>query len=115
MSVLVFPDAGTKYQLTGSAKLLDLGSVSVKGWVRGVGFVRTSQAQGSLTFTNNRGSVTVALTSLKPADGFGSLPTWWHYQVTRGTGAYRHVTDTGTIRLGVTPGTTAAGTFGFAI
>jgi hypothetical protein len=92
------PDAGTNYDLHGAAVLGGVGAVAVSGSVHSVGFVLHGTAGGTLTFSNARGTVTVALTG-PTQNGFASLPQDFHYRVVGGTGAYQHLTGQGTLHL----------------
>jgi hypothetical protein len=110
------PGVGQTYRLTGTGTFAGLGKGKVRGSVHTPGFIAQGQAGGTLTFSNAKGSVTVQLQSMSQP-GFSSLPQWFHYQVAGGTGAYKHLTDQGTLRLDVTAAPTArslgshAGTF----
>jgi hypothetical protein len=92
------PDTGTQYHLQGAGVFGALGAVTVTGDIHSVGFILKGQANGTLTFTNDQGSVTVKLTG--PVQGsFAHLPQEFHYEVTGGTGAYQNLHDQGTLHL----------------
>ncbi len=107
-------DAGARFQLQGTAHLSRQGDFMVSGWVQGVGFIRSGHAQGSLTFTNHKGSITVSLTG-PPQDGFAPLPDRFVYQVTSATGAYAGLQDRGGLKLTVTADSLTHATFRFVI
>jgi hypothetical protein len=96
-------DAGSNFKLKGTANLAALGTVKVMGSVHGVGFTWHGHAEGSLTFSNTMGSVTVSLEG-PDQPGFSPLPRYFHYQITRGTGSYSHLTDQGTMLLTINMG-----------
>jgi hypothetical protein len=106
-------DAGVSYDLQGTADLARLGAVTVSGSVHGLGNILSGHATGTLTFTNDQGSVTVSL--LGPLQKFfAPLPTDWHYQVTDATGAFKGLKDQGTLHLTFTqdpPGMTGIAIF----
>jgi hypothetical protein len=91
-------DLGVRYDLQGTAHLDGMGKVAVAGNLQGVGFVQQGQASGELTFTNSRGSVTLALHGpVQP--GFSPLPQAFTYDVVSGTGAYEHLSGHGALHL----------------
>lgn len=122
-------DTGESYQLSGGGHFGKLGDARVSGSLHGIGFVQQGKAEGSLTFTNGHGSVTIALEGpVQP--GFSSMPNWFNYHVTSATGTYKDLKDHGTIRIDyhfypimnplahapvTMPATFAAGTFRIAI
>jgi hypothetical protein len=113
---LNMPDAGSKYQLTGTAQLADLGQVSVSGKVGGTGFTQHGHAYGTLTFTNAKGSVTLELTGVPEQNGFSPPPPYFRYRITAGTGAYKNLQEHGTLRIDLVPPVgTAKGSFRVAI
>jgi hypothetical protein len=95
-------DAGLVRHLHGSAHLAALGEVMVGGTVTGVGFTAEGRATGTLTFIGNGGTVTVELQG-PVQSGFSPLPHYFHYQVVQATGAYAHLSDSGTLRLDFHP------------
>jgi hypothetical protein len=103
---LIPSDAGATYHLHGSAKLAGLGEVVVYGSLHAVGFTSSGRASGTLTLFGNGGSVTVEFQGpVQP--GFSKLPHYFHYHIVRGTGAYLHLQDSGTLRLDPHPFPTA--------
>jgi hypothetical protein len=92
-------DAGISDFLQGQADLVALGRVKIQGAVFGLGLVPTGHATGTLTFSNDDGSVTVAL--LGPLQhGFADLPPDWQYTVTSATGDYSKLRgEQGSLRL----------------
>jgi hypothetical protein len=97
-------DGLTTYNFKGTANLAGMGQVHVTGTIHSVGFVITGQATGFLTFSNSRGSVTIALTGPLQA-GFSALPTTFSYHVVAHTGAFAHLSAQGTLGLLVVPQT----------
>ncbi len=99
-------DAGVSDTLQGQANLARLGQVTVQGAVHGLGFIASGHATGTLTFTNDNGSVTLELKG-PLQKGFSPLPTNWHYVVTEATGAYQDLQgEKGSLQLTLTPDTT---------
>lgn len=97
---LIQSGAGKAYHLQGFANLDGLGRVAVSGDVHAVGFIQNGHAGGELTFTNQRGSVTIELEG--PAQpGFSPLPKSFTYHVASTTGAFRNLSDHGTLQLNV--------------
>lgn len=90
--------AGIEYRLSGHADLAGLGQVKMTGSVHSVGFIQKGRAGGTLTFTNTHGSVTVELQGPEQA-GFSPLPERFRYHVVGGSGAYAHLSDSGTLAL----------------
>ena len=71
--------------------------------VHGVGF-NDGTAYGRATLTNDRGTVMISLTG--PAQTkLSCLPQHFTYKVIGATGAYRNLTDAGTLRLVRIPAT----------
>ena len=91
-------DAGESYKLSGNGHFAQLGDVAISGSLNGVGFIQKGKAEGSLTFTNGHGSVTIELEGPLQS-GFSSIPNWFSYHVASATGAYKDVKDHGTIRI----------------
>ena len=94
----IISDAGPEYRLTGTADLAGMGHVRVTGLLHGVGFMAHGRAGGTLTFSNGEGSVTVQLTGPEQP-GFSALPQRWDYKVVAHTGAFAHLSTSGTLRL----------------
>jgi hypothetical protein len=90
--------AGTDYTFAGEGRFAALGQVALSGWAHSVGFLLHGHAAGSLTLTNNRGSVTLALSG-PDQPGFSALPEQFSYRIISGTGAYGHLSDHGTLAL----------------
>jgi hypothetical protein len=108
-------DVGSSFTLKGTAQVADLGQVTVTGSVHGVGFAWSGHAGGTLTFSNPKGSVKVNLEGPLQG-GFSSLPRYFHYQISSGTGAYGKLTDQGTMLLSVNiPWYSGHGTFALAV
>ena len=90
--------AGTVYHFYGEGQFAALGHVGIRGDVHAVGFLVHGQAAGTLTLTNDHGSVTLTLTG-PDQPGFSALPQQFSYKITGGTGAYAHLSDQGTLSL----------------
>jgi len=102
---LSFPiptDTAPVRYLRGTAHLAALGQVLVGGEVTGVGFTAEGRASGTLTFIGKGGTVTIELQG-PVQSGFSPLPHYFHYQTVKGTGAYAHLSDSGTLRLDFHP------------
>jgi hypothetical protein len=114
------PDTGVTHTLNGTAHLQGLGDVKVTGDIHGPGFINSDVYHGTLTIKNARGTVTVELTSFRPA-GPAGLPVWYRYKIISATGAFKGMHDTGSLRFDVTlfpsfaAGPSQAGTFRMAI
>jgi len=91
-------DAGETFHLTGSGHFGKLGEASVTGTLHGVGMIASGRAEGTLTFTNEKGSVTIALEG-PIQTGFAQMPTWYSYHVISATGSYKNLRDHGTVRI----------------
>jgi hypothetical protein len=90
--------------LHGTADLNRLGHTTLEGMLHTVGATTIGRATGVMTFSNLSGSTTINLTGPLQA-AFADLPPQFAYAVTHSTGAYAHVTDTGTLTLTLTPAT----------
>jgi hypothetical protein len=94
---------GRDYRLQGVADLAGLGRVTVSGSVHEQDFgPRQGHAEGTLTFTNAHGSVTVKLEGSMHGP-FDNAPQLFSYHVVSGTGAYQHMADHGTLQLTLAP------------
>ena len=83
----IISGAGRDYRLHGAADLAGLGRFALSGDAHAVGFIQRGHAGGELTFSNDRGSVTLALEGPEqPA--FSPLPQTFSYRVTGATGGY---------------------------
>jgi hypothetical protein len=94
-------EAGTRYDLAGIADLTGLGfsgEVMFTGELHSTGFLRSSHAGGQLTLAGAHGTVTLDLEG--PAQGaFAALPEHFHFTVERGTGAFAHLHEAGTVTV----------------
>jgi hypothetical protein len=97
-------DAGVQYQFTGAGKFFGLHDAEISGSLYSVGFIARGHAGGELTFTNAKGSVTIELVGPEQP-GFSPLPGTFHYTVKKGTGAYAHLTGSGSLSLKLSPTT----------
>lgn len=95
---------GPQYQLSGNADLQGLGQVSVSGSLHGVGMIVQGHAGGTLTFTNDHGSLTVDLTG-PLQNAFAPVPEMFTEQIVGGTGAYAHWTGHESMELNLWPAT----------
>lgn len=107
---LGIPEVGQRYDLFGAATLNGLGRVSVQGAVESVGFVLHGHAWGTLVLTNTHGSVTLRLEGPRQS-GFTALPRRFSFDITAGTGAYRHLGGHGTLSLVISTAVDERGTF----
>jgi hypothetical protein len=107
-STMALPDIGAAYMLQGFGNFGKVGLASVSGDIHGVGFILQGHATGTLTFTNAKGSVTIALTGPEQSS-FSPLPQQFQYQVIGGTGAYQNLHDQGTLTLQLVGPTTILG------
>ena len=96
------PDNRPGYVLQGDAALAALGRVKISGAIVGVMPGQFGTATGTLTFTNDHGSVTIDLQGL-PQRGFGGVPFDWQYKVSAATGDYANIQDQGALRLILKP------------
>jgi hypothetical protein len=95
-------DAGVQYKFTGAGQFFGLHDAEISGSLYSVGFIARGHAGGELTFTNAKGSVTIELVGPEQA-GFAPLPGTFHYSVKKGTGAYAHLTGSGSLSLKLSP------------
>jgi hypothetical protein len=96
---LVVVDAGPSFRLEGTADLAGMGHVKVSGWVQGVGMIAKGRAHGFLTFTNDRGSITLEIFG-PPQAGFSSLPEHFNWNIVgHRTGDFAHMSGKGTLTL----------------
>jgi hypothetical protein len=109
------PDVGQQFELQGSAHLAGLGQFSVTGSVGAIGVISVGNAQGTLTFSNSHGSITVQLEGpLQPS--FSTLPHDFTYDVISATGDFDELSATGTLHLALhTSGQSGHNSFNFSI
>jgi hypothetical protein len=101
-SPLIVPDLGRVYTLRGTVALAGLGHFAVSGSLHSTGFMSQGRADGELTFSNGRGSLTLKLVGpVQP--GFSPLPGAFHYRVVAATGAYHGLHASGVLHLAVHP------------
>lgn len=93
-----FPDSGTTLALAGFGRVQPLGVVQVTGEIHTVGFVRRGRATGTLTLSNNRGTVTLDLEGPEQG-GLAPPPPRLHYTVSGGTGDFESMTGAGKVAL----------------
>jgi hypothetical protein len=108
------PDTGSDYLLTGTGNFLNVTNAKITGSVNSPGNVSQGYAEGTITFTNAKGSVTLALVGPEQT-AFPLFPGHFIYTVENGTGAYAHVNGSGTLTLTLhqtaVHGSTSQGTF----
>jgi len=90
------------YHFTGDGSVKGMGAVQMQIDVYGVGFHDPGTAHGTITLTNAKGSVTVQITGPSQPK-LSPLPQYFQYKIVQATGAYRGMTDSGTLRLLRTP------------
>jgi len=95
---LRFASTNTGYHFTGSATVKSMGWVFVQADIYAVGYSTGRGAYGQITFSNAHGSVTIKLTGPSQPK-LSPLPSVFHYKVLSTTGAYRHIKDSGQLRL----------------
>jgi hypothetical protein len=94
------PDTGSAFHLNGKAMVQGLGKVTVNGDIHGPGFIKSDIYTGRLTLRTGHGQVVVELTSFRPA-GPAGLPVWYRYHIVSGTGPFKTMHDSGSLRLDV--------------
>lgn len=94
------PDTGVTHRLHGTATLQGTGKVVVTATIHAPGFINSSTFSGKMILQNSHGSVTVELTSFRPA-GPAGLPVWYRYHITQATGKFHGMHDSGSMRLDV--------------
>ncbi len=105
------PDAGTSYLLNGVDPIRGFGLASGLGEITSPGLVASGYAQGDLSLSNARGTLTFHLTALEPQAGFQNPPGAYSYNITGGTGQFRGVQGVGSATLRLIQGPRS--TYGF--
>jgi hypothetical protein len=100
-----FPDVGTSYTLSGQGQVQPLGRTSMTGSLQSLGFVLHGFADGTLTLSSSKESVTLHLMG-PPQHGFAPLPNQFNYVILRGTGAFAQTMGRGTASLVLVPAET---------
>jgi hypothetical protein len=91
-------DAGIPFLFKGSGQVDFLGAVNLSGTLQGTGDIARGQANGELTLSNERGSVTLYLVG--PDQGmFAPMPQAFHFSTVNATGAYKGLRITGSVDL----------------
>lgn len=97
------PDIGKAYHVQGSGHVRGgVGDFTFTGTLHALGFIREGRATGTLTLSNAKGTLTLALTGPLQA-GFSPLPVTFAYHATGGTGAYAHLPSHSFLNLYLTP------------
>jgi hypothetical protein len=92
-----------EFKAQGTAQMVSLGgTVAVAADLHTPGNIADGVTTGTLVVSTKAGSVTVALTSFRPAVDAGA-PIWYRYRVTAGTGTFAGMHDTGSLRLDWVP------------
>jgi hypothetical protein len=92
-----------EFKAQGTAQMVALGgTVAVAADLHTPGNIADGVTTGTLVVSTKAGSVTVALTSFRPAVDAGA-PIWYRYHVTAGTGTLAGLHDTGSLRLDWVP------------
>ncbi|HLW68701.1 MAG TPA: hypothetical protein VKS79_25510 [Gemmataceae bacterium] len=99
---LEFMTVPSGYHFTGNGSVKSMGAVQMQIDVYGNGFNNNGSAHGTITLTNAKGSVTVQITGPSQPK-LSPLPESFQYKIVQATGAYRGMTDTGTLQLIRTP------------
>jgi len=87
----------TGFHFVGMMDTKGMGRVMVQASIYGVGF-RSTPAAGRIVLSNAKGSVTLEVIA-GPQPRLSRLPDWFRYKVSKATGAYKNMTDSGTLRL----------------
>jgi len=95
-------DAGSSYDLAAIGDLAGLGETLLTGDLRSPGFIASGHASGELTLTSRRGTVRLDLEGPSQR-GFARLPQRFHFTVEAGTGAFRHLHESGIAILHLSP------------
>ena len=97
-SPMTNPDAGARFNLSGSGLIRPLGHATANGGVGTVGFIRGGHAGGTITLVQPRGSVTLTLTA-PPQNGPAKLPYQFRFTSTAAPAPSGGPPGTGTARL----------------
>jgi hypothetical protein len=111
------PTTGTTYELAGTGTVGPLGQVTVSGFLQAARFISPGHAGGLVTLSSPHGTATLQLSGAA-LPGSSRLPAQFAFLLVSGTGAYRHLSQGGTIGLRLTPTGPAshtAGSFTFTI
>jgi hypothetical protein len=92
------PDVGQTQTLKGSGAVQPLGAVTATGTLHATGFIAMGHAGGTITLSNDRGSVTLQLTG-PTQRGFSPLPRQFTYRIVAATGDESGATDSGAATL----------------
>ncbi len=91
------PDAGKRYDVSGQGLVASLGLVQFTGTLQTTGSINSSQAMGTLTLTNARGSVTLSLVGPQQ-QSFSPLPDQFQFTIADATWAFTSLKgDSGTV------------------
>jgi hypothetical protein len=102
-------DVGWTYDFFGKGTVSNLGLTAVAGHIRTLGNVASGHAEGTLFLADARGTITLSLEGPLQKGGAG-LPDFFTFKIVGGTGAFKHVADTGIASLVVIPAPSATAT-----
>jgi hypothetical protein len=97
------PDTGDTLTLQGSGTAQPLDPVAVGGMLQTPGFITKGHTTGTVTLSDDRGSVTLSVVGTLPQVGFSAPPSSFRYTVTDGTGGYAGVWGSGRATLQLRP------------
>ena len=101
---VVNPDTGSTYAFTGTGKISPLGADAISGSIQTPGFILNGQDTGTLTVSNTKGTVTVAVSGLAASPSATAVPMLnLTYTVTGGSGAYKTLKGTGRVSVILKP------------
>ena len=92
------PDIGSTYELSGSGQIQPLGQSRGTGSFRAPGNVAVGHAEGTLTLTDQQGSVTLTLVG-PDQRGLAPPPDHFTYTITGGTGTFQGAKGSGNVAL----------------
>jgi hypothetical protein len=101
-STTSFPDVGTTYHLEGAGKEAPRGHATLAGDLHSTGFIMNGHATGTLTVSDPKGTIHLALTG-PTQPGFATLPGQFSFVIASGTGHYAHAKGSGTAHVTLFP------------
>ncbi len=97
-STLKIVDTPSGFHFSGSAKIGELGVVHMYAHVYSVGFKAKGNARGEVLISNRRGSLRLELSGPEQTR-LSPLPEHFRYRVIGGTGDFRGVRESGTLKI----------------